>query len=146
MPRTLRRSLFLVSHQPRCKCDMILEMVADQLAAVVTVEKAAATKIFFECHYNELFSTPVTPRSIRRRELEGALYEDVTMSPIDKETKRRAWARRESDHLREIRSMKGRKRTPKCGDKMASMYEVVKVLGKGSFGVVRLVREKGTDE
>jgi hypothetical protein len=65
---------------------MILEMVADQLAAVVTVEKAAATKIFFECHYNELFSTPVTPRSIRRRELEGALYEDVTMSPIDRET------------------------------------------------------------
>ena len=113
-------------------------------AAVITVEKAAAAKIFFECHYNELFSITVTPRSLRRRELEGALYEDVTSSPSEKEAQRRAWARRETDHLREIRTMKSRTRTPDCCDQMASMYEVVKVLGKGSFGVVRLVREKIT--
>lgn len=96
--------------------------------------------------YNELFSNTVTPRSLRRRELEGALYEDVTSSPSEKEAQRRAWARRETDHLREIRTMKSRTRIPECYDQMASMYEVVKVLGKGSFGVVRLVREKITDK
>jgi protein-serine/threonine kinase len=115
-------------------------------AAVITVEKAAAAKIFFECHYNELFSNIVTPRSLRRRELEGALYEDVALSPSEKEAQRRAWASRESNHLREIRTMKSRTRTTECCDQMASMYEVVKVLGKGSFGVVRLVREKLTDK
>jgi protein-serine/threonine kinase len=115
-------------------------------AAVITVEKAAAAKIFFECHYNGLLSNTVTPRSLRRRELEGALYEDVASSLSEKEAQRRAWARRETDHLREIRMMKSRTRTPECCDQMASLYEVVKVLGKGSFGVVRLVREKITDK
>jgi hypothetical protein len=116
------------------------------LIAVVTVEKAAATKIFFETHYNDLLSSTVSPRSLRRREFEGALYEDSILSPAEKEEQRRAWARRETEHLREIRAMKSRTRTPVCGDQMASMYEVVKVLGKGSFGVVRLVREKAADK
>jgi protein-serine/threonine kinase len=110
------------------------------------VEKAAAAKIFFECHYNELLSKPATPRSLRRRELECALYEDVTSSPAEKEEKRYAWTRCETDHLREIRAMKSRPRDTKTLDKMASQYEVIKVLGKGSFGVVRLVREKTTNE
>lgn len=70
----------------------------------------------------------------------------MTSSSLEKEAQRQAWARRESDHLREIRRMKSRPRTPLCGDQMASMYEVVKVLGKGSFGVVRLVREKVTEK
>ncbi len=39
--------------------------------------------------------------------------------------------------------MKSRNVSRKKGvDPMVSQYEVVKVLGKGSFGVVRLVREK----
>lgn len=118
------------------------EQSLKECIAIITVEKAAATKIFFECHYNELLSNTVTPRSLRRRELEGALYEDVTLSSFEKDMQRRAWVRRETNHLREMRTMKSRTRNPDCCDQMASMYEVVKVLGKGSFGVVRLVREK----
>lgn len=112
------------------------------MLAIVTVEKAAAAKIFFETHYNSVFSTSVTPRSMRRRDLEGELHREVKLNPIEREERRLNWARRESDHLREVRIMKSRVRGTKTSDKMASSYDVVKVLGKGSFGVVRLVREK----
>ncbi len=110
---------------------------------MVTVEKAASAKVFFECHYNALTSGQLTPRSVRRRQLEGVLYQDTTLSQTDKEERRRAWAKDESDHLRETRVMKSRSgNIIKREDTLASKYEVVKVLGKGSFGVVRLVREK----
>lgn len=112
------------------------------LTAVITVERAAGAKIFFETHYNGLFSTSTTARSMRRRELEGALHQDLTLTPLEKEEERRDWARRETDHLREVRAMKSRVSGTKTSDKMAASFEVVKILGKGSFGVVRLVREK----
>lgn len=115
--------------------------------AVVTVEKAAAAKVFFECHYNAVLGDNLTSRSIRRRNLECAMLEDPILSPVERNEKRRSWAQRESDHLRETRAMKA------CGLKAskgraatASNYEIVKVLGKGSFGVVRLVREKSDNE
>jgi protein-serine/threonine kinase len=88
-------------------------------------------------------SGQLTPRSLRRRQLEGALYQDSTLTQTDKDERRRVWARDETDHLRETRVMKARSGNIMKGkDSLASKYEVVKVLGKGSFGVVRLVREK----
>jgi protein-serine/threonine kinase len=111
------------------------------------VEKAATAKIFFECHYNDLFSKPTTPRSLRRRELEGLLYDDITKSPVQKNETRKRWAQNESNHLRELRVMKTRSKwTLTRGKKPTSLYETVKVLGKGSFGVVRLVRERPENE
>lgn len=84
---------------------------------------------------------------MRRRELEGILYEEPNLSLAYKEEKRRAWARKETDHLRETRVMKARGANALTGkDQTTSMYEVVKILGKGSFGVVRLVREKPENE
>jgi protein-serine/threonine kinase len=53
----------------------------------------------------------------------------------------------ETEHLRETRVMKIRSSNALKGkDTTASRYEVVKVLGKGSFGVVRLVKERRDDE
>lgn len=74
------------------------------------------------------------------------LNEDFSSSPNLKDERLRAWAQNETNHLREVRAMKSRRRGPKGLDQMALNYEVVKVLGKGSFGVVRLVREKVRNE
>jgi len=42
--------------------------------SVATVEKAAAAKIFFEAHFNQLLGTQVSPRSMRRRQLERKIF------------------------------------------------------------------------
>ncbi|KAL2064994.1 hypothetical protein VTL71DRAFT_4134 [Oculimacula yallundae] len=118
----------------------------EPVPTVVTVEKAAAAKVFFETHYNHVTSGALTPRSIRRRQLEGALYHEPSLTPEEQDGKRRAWAQDETDHLRETRVMKVRAGNALGGkDITSSRYEVVKVLGKGSFGVVRLVKEKVDD-
>ncbi len=92
-------------------------------------------------------SNALAPRTLRRQQLEIELYHNIAMSPIEKDEHRRAWARDESDHLRESRVLKSRSlNVPMGKDDAASKYEVVQVLGKGSFGVVRLVREKVDQE
>jgi protein-serine/threonine kinase len=109
----------------------------------VTVESAAAAKIFFECHYNKILSGDLTPRSLRRLQLESALSENCTFSPADKDDIRRVWAKQETDHLRETRVMRVRGASALKGKDIASSsFETIKILGKGSFGVVRLVRER----
>jgi protein-serine/threonine kinase len=111
--------------------------------AVVTAEKASAAKIFFECHYNTALSNEMTPRSLRRQALEYAMANDPNMSIVQVDENRRELAQRETNNLRETRVIKARGiKALKGKEATASKYEVVKVLGKGSFGVVRLVREK----
>ena len=67
------------------------------------------------------------------------------MTSEERDNIRRVWARRESDHLRRVRALKT-KALERAGRKSLCVagYEVVKVLGKGSFGVVRLVKETET--
>lgn len=111
--------------------------------SIVTVETTAAAKIFFETHFNSILSGQTSPRAQRLQDLElKLLAEPMSTEQIMKE--RNEWVRRESEHLRQTRILKTRTNSTSM-DKGISVagYEVVKVLGKGSFGVVRLVRENG---
>ncbi|KAL8388459.1 hypothetical protein RB595_009230 [Gaeumannomyces hyphopodioides] len=121
-------------------------------ATAVTVERAAAAKVYLETFYHNLWSQP-TPRSMRRRFLEGDLYraaKEQVLAPGEGDALRLSFYRDESDYLREMRVIKTqsmRALSSNCrGSALESDYDVLGILGKGSFGVVRLVREKSRDD
>ena len=113
---------------------------------IATVETTANAKIFFETHFNTILSGQASPRDQRQKELEAQLQCDY-LSLEQCENARQIWAKQESDYLRQSRVLKT-KTNNMTGSKGVSVagYEVVRILGKGSFGVVRLVREKAVDE
>ena len=108
---------------------------------VVTVETTANAKIFFETHFNSILAGHTSPRSQRRRDLEARLSKEH-LSSERREIERLAWERQESEYLRQTRVLKSKtnEMTGRRGIAIAG-YEIVRILGKGSFGVVRLVRE-----
>lgn len=111
---------------------------------VVTVETTANAKIFFETHFNSLLAGHASPRSIRRNDLELRL-ESQSTSEEQRQQERSEWAAYESEYLRQSRVLKSKSNemSKRSGSGVAiAGYEVVRILGKGSFGVVRLVREK----
>jgi hypothetical protein len=112
--------------------------------SIVTVENAAAAKIFFETHFNQLLGPRMTPRSVRRRRLESKLFA-LALSYEQRHQRRQAWQTAETHHLRQTRVTKSKTliRRDTKGVHISN-YDIVRVLGKGSFGVVRLVREKST--
>ena len=109
---------------------------------VVSVETTANAKIFFETHFNSLLAGNASARSIRRHDLETFIGSQ-SMTEEQRQQERVVWAAYESEHLRQIRVLKGKTKEMNSGSGVAvAGYEVVRILGKGSFGVVRLVREK----
>ncbi|KAI0446800.1 kinase-like domain-containing protein [Xylaria telfairii] len=110
---------------------------------ILTVEKAAAAKIYLETYFNEKINKP-SPRSLRRRYLESELYYGLGLSRAEKDMRRALFYQRETNHLRETRVLAARSLCAinREHGELADDYEVLKILGKGSFGVVRLVREK----
>ncbi|KAJ9215504.1 hypothetical protein DTO166G4_2874 [Paecilomyces variotii] len=139
--RPLERSLSVWSRETDKKLRPIEETPISFSPSIVTVEATATAKIFFETHFNSILSR-TCPRSRRLRELEGQLRS----LPISSEERRRlinAWVVQESEYLRQSRVLKTRSNCVRRSETVSvAGYEVIKVLGKGSFGVVRLVKEK----
>lgn len=108
---------------------------------VVTVETTANAKIFFETHFNSILADHTSPRSQRRHDLEVRLSNEH-LSLEHRHIERLTWEREESEYLRQTRVLKSKtnEMTGRRGVAVAG-YEIVRILGKGSFGVVRLVRE-----
>ncbi|KAM7206961.1 hypothetical protein V8F33_000060 [Rhypophila sp. PSN 637] len=137
---------------PDSNLTTIQETVVNQCSpSVLTVERAAAAKIYLETYFNQVLTPGPSPRDIRLRQLEADLFNYggmESLAPAELEAIHMSFCRRETDHLRETRVMKTRTMcamAAKRGNPKASLcedYEVLKILGKGSFGVVRLVQEK----
>ncbi|KAL9113531.1 MAG: hypothetical protein Q9227_002269 [Pyrenula ochraceoflavens] len=144
------KSLTVYTHEiPRSPGTSVLSSIAEapvlNIPSISTIEATASAKIFFETHFNAVLSG-ARPRSVRRRELERQLH-TVNLTPEARFRIRQTWARRESNLLRQSRVLNTKSNSARQDLKGVTVagYEVVKVLGKGSFGVVRLVREKTND-
>lgn len=129
----------------RNKASLSMETSPFSVASIVTVEATTSAKVFFETYFNEMFAGD-SPRVRRRRELEERLY-SLPLTAEERQNAREAWNRQESDYLRTGRALKARSASVKHQDNVSiAGYEIVKALGRGSFGVVRLVKEKSPTE
>lgn len=112
--------------------------------SIRSVEATSVAKIYLELYYNSIFQNQ-DPRLQRQHELNQHIFA-FQLAPDEQVQTKRNWALQETDYLRQFRALKT---TMQCSrdEDAASIagYEFIKVLGKGSFGVVRLVRERKSD-
>lgn len=99
--------------------------------SLTTIEKSVAAKIYFENYFYGILKKP-SGRAKRRLQLESEL-EKMTISDKDKREIRQEWLAIESDYMRLLR----KKIT-------INAFQMIKTIGHGAFGVVKLVREKNT--
>ncbi|KAG0361816.1 hypothetical protein BGZ54_008928 [Gamsiella multidivaricata] len=96
-----------------------------------TVEQSSSTKVFFESYYHRLLTNP-SGRSRRRLQLERQL-ESMGISESEKAVKRQEWMANETEYMRLMR------------EKISvNSFLILKAIGHGAFGVVKLVQEKDT--
>ena len=120
----------------------VQEAPIEVVPSIATVENVAAAKVYLETHFQKLLLEPSSPRSIRRRKFEQRMA-DLGLSHDERLEAREEWTQSESDHLRQIRVLNSTSviRHRVKGVSIAG-FDNIRILGKGSFGVVRLVTEK----
>ncbi|KAK4702158.1 hypothetical protein P7C70_g4069, partial [Phenoliferia sp. Uapishka_3] len=101
--------------------------------SLTTIEKAVATKVFFETHYHAILKKP-RGRDQRKELLERELAR-LNISDAERRNVRSAWALSESEYLRDLRKKVN-----------VGSFVKLKTIGHGAFGVVSLVKERGTGE
>ncbi|GAA6020257.1 hypothetical protein JCM11491_003867 [Sporobolomyces phaffii] len=102
--------------------------------SLATIERAAALKIYLETKYYAVLKT-VPARAARLGRLEADLARVPNLSDADKAAARAAWHASESAYLRAMRRPIA-----------AASFARVRVIGRGAFGVVSLVRERATGQ
>ncbi|UKZ66753.1 uncharacterized protein TrAtP1_007924 [Trichoderma atroviride] len=140
-----RRSRWTRSSPEAAGLGTIEESTTDKpKPTILTVEKAAAAKIYLETYFNELCSEAYR-RSLRRQQFHQELFRSAYMMPSSNSLTYDTFYYRESCRLRDIRILKSKctiQAKQQTASTCASKYEFLKILGKGSFGVVKLVRER----
>ncbi|KAF9437280.1 hypothetical protein BGZ76_001342 [Entomortierella beljakovae] len=107
------------------------EIEKSAIPSLSTVEQSSSTKIFFESYYHRLLTNP-SGRSRRRLQLEREL-ESMGVSEAEKTSKRQEWIANETEYMRLMR------------EKISvNSFLILKTIGHGAFGVVKLVQEKDT--
>ncbi|KAF7593940.1 hypothetical protein BBP40_010447 [Aspergillus hancockii] len=115
------------------------------LPTIRTVEAVTNAKVFFETYFSSIYSDTNT-RLQRQQELEHYIH-SLPLTPEEKKRVWKNWFTQEQEYLRQCRVLKSRFHGV-CHDETVSVagFEVLKLLGRGSFGVVRLVKEKNASE
>ncbi|KAL2827187.1 kinase-like domain-containing protein [Aspergillus cavernicola] len=113
--------------------------------SILTAEAAANAKVFFETYFNTLYSA-VDTRAQRLCELDQYII-SLPLTPEERIRVKKQWVAQECEYLRQCRVLKSRSHGGTSRDETPSLagFEVIKILGRGSFGVVRLVKERRAD-
>lgn len=98
-----------------------------------TVERSVATKVYLENHYYGILKRP-RDRDQRRAALERELS-NANMTDAQRRAIRTAWMTSETEHLRNLRQRIS-----------ANSFAKLKTIGHGAFGVVSLVKERGSGQ
>jgi serine/threonine protein kinase len=116
------------------------ETVLPTYVSISTVERASAAKVFLETFYARLYTPEEGPRTLRRRSFE-LMLSSSPLSTYERQEERTRFFQTETEHLRMTRALKSKGLG--SSDKLSvANYEVTRIVGKGSFGVVKLVRDR----
>ncbi|KAJ5776577.1 uncharacterized protein N7511_001588 [Penicillium nucicola] len=112
------------------------------IPSVKTVEATSIAKVYLELYFNSIFQNKDL-RQERQLELEHYIY-TYDLTAEERMVTRHNWVLRENVYLRQCRVLKSNRYCTQNAISIAG-YRSIKVLGKGSFGVVRLVRPDHPD-